>query len=234
MAERSTGNLVLDRVPRAAMRSLLASARAESLAAGDVLFRRAEPITEVHFPVTAVASLIVTLGDGSEIEMSAIGNQGLTGAAVLLGARAMPNAACVCEIPGEAIALAAHDFLREVGSHPELRDACLRYVAVLLAAGGQAVACSRMHTMVQRCARWLLLAQDRVGKDSFALTHEALGLMLGARRASVTEALGVLARSRLLSSRQGTVEILDRTGLALEACECYAVIHEASEALRGS
>ena len=47
--------------------------------------------------------------------------------------------------------------------------------------------------------------------------------MLGVRRAGVTEALGVLVRSAVISSSNGRITILDRRGLEAAACGCYAI-----------
>ena len=48
--------------------------------------------------------------------------------------------------------------------------------------------------------------------------------MLGARRASVTLAMGILQRAGLLTYHRGVVTVLDRPGLEAAACECYALI----------
>jgi hypothetical protein len=76
------------------------------------------------------------------------------------------------------------------------------------------------------------MTHDRVGADTFHLTHDFLGFMLGVRRASVTVALASLRKARLISSNRGEIEILDRAGLEGAACECYAVMHRAHEDLQ--
>jgi CRP-like cAMP-binding protein len=76
----------------------------------------------------------------------------------------------------------------------------------------------------ERCARWLLLTHDRAGEDTFLLTHEFLGYMLGVSRPSVTIAAGVLQQAGLIAYQRGVVTILDRPGLEAAACECYAII----------
>ena len=84
--------------------------------------------------------------------------------------------------------------------------------------------CNRLHPLEERCARWLLLTHDRVGRDTFLLTHEYLGYMLGVRRPSVTLALGMLQRAGLITYHRGEVTVTDREGLEHAACECYGVI----------
>jgi DNA-binding GntR family transcriptional regulator len=78
--------------------------------------------------------------------------------------------------------------------------------------------------MEERCARWLLATHDRVGGDSFMLTHEFLAAMLGVRRASVTVAAGMLQQAGLIRYSRGRVTIVDRDRLEEASCECYGVV----------
>src|SRR3954463_15881407 len=82
---------------------------------------------------------------------------------------------------------------------------------------------NRLHSIEQRCARWLLMARARHTSDVIPMTHEFLSSMLGVRRAGVTETAGELQRSGLIRLRQGKVTIIDRDGLEGAACECYAL-----------
>ena len=70
----------------------------------------------------------------------------------------------------------------------------------------------------RRCARWLLMSHDRVGRDSFNLTQEFLSQMLGVRRPGVTEAAASLARNGLITYKRGRIRILDPAGLKDAAC----------------
>jgi CRP-like cAMP-binding protein len=68
-------------------------------------------------------------------------------------------------------------------------------------------------TIEERLARWLLMAQDRIGSDVLELTHEFLALMLGVRRAGVTIALQHFENNGILQTARGAVTIADREGL---------------------
>ena len=57
--------------------------------------------------------------------------------------------------------------------------------------------------------------------------------MLGARRASVTEALGPLQEAGLVRSHRGRIIILDGAGLEARACECYRVVKDEYDRLLG-
>ena len=68
-------------------------------------------------------------------------------------------------------------------------------------------------TTEQRLARWLLMAQDRVDDNEIPLTHEFLAMMLGTRRASVTDALQVLVGSGTIDRKRGRILVRDRLRL---------------------
>jgi Crp-like helix-turn-helix domain len=56
------------------------------------------------------------------------------------------------------------------------------------------------------------------------LAQEFLALMLGTRRASVTEAAGILQKAGLINYKRGAVRILSRSGLEGATCECYGIV----------
>ena len=85
----------------------------------------------------------------------------------------------------------------------------------------QTAACNRLHSIEQRCARWLLMSSDRIQSDSMPMTHEFLSSMLGVRRAGVSEVAEELQRSGLIQYRHGQLTITDREDLEATACECY-------------
>jgi CRP-like cAMP-binding protein len=78
----------------------------------------------------------------------------------------------------------------------------------------------------QRLARWILMAQDRANDKPLKplhLTHEFLALMLGVRRAGVTEALQNLKRQKLIATGRNQIVVLDRKGLERTAGSSYGV-----------
>jgi hypothetical protein len=87
--------------------------------------------------------------------------------------------------------------------------------------------------MQQRCARWLLHTEDRVGLNTFPLTHQFLSQMLGVRRATVTEAMGGLQELQAVTYVMGTVTLLDRERLEAAACSCYAIVQAEFDRLLG-
>ena len=66
------------------------------------------------------------------------------------------------------------------------------------------------------------MSQDRAHSDRFCMTQEFLAYMLGVRRVGITAAAGALQRRGLIAYRRGELTVLDRGGLEVMACACYA------------
>jgi Mn-dependent DtxR family transcriptional regulator len=90
----------------------------------------------------------------------------------------------------------------------------------------QSTACNAVHSVEQRLARWLLMAQDRMGGDEFPLTQEFVTMMLGATRPTVTVVAGTLQRAGLITYHRGHVTIVARRKLEAASCECYRATTE--------
>jgi DNA-binding transcriptional regulator YhcF (GntR family) len=86
-------------------------------------------------------------------------------------------------------------------------------VQCFLVLAAETAAADALGTIEQRLARWLLMAQDRVGGPELPLTHEYLSFMLGVRRAGVTEALQAIQMRGLISKERGLVRVVDRDGI---------------------
>jgi CRP-like cAMP-binding protein len=84
-------------------------------------------------------------------------------------------------------------------------------------------------TAEERLARWLLMAQDRLGGDEVPLTHEFLSLMLGIRREGVTVALNALKRKGFIRLMRGCIQIVDRRGLITAANGSYGIPEAAAK-----
>jgi CRP-like cAMP-binding protein len=112
-----------------------------------------------------------------------------------------------------------------------VRRLFLRYAQYFADQLAQAVACNRLHTLEERCGRWLLLTHDRVHGDDFELTHEFLALMLGVRRAGVSVAMGALQNAGILRYTRGRVVIVDRQRLEEASCDCYRITRGALDRL---
>jgi CRP-like cAMP-binding protein len=186
-----------------------------------------EQISQVHFPVDAVVSILTRMDDGPSVEIATIGNEGVVGLTVAWGGDAMnPREFATVQVPGEIVSVRADLFREEVRRQGTLASLVERYTLAYFSQVSQQVACNGLHSVEQRCARWILLTHDRVGTDEFPMTHEFLAQMLGVRRASVTVTAGILQRAGFVEFGRGRVTVVDRTGLEGAACECYGVTRE--------
>lgn len=222
-APYSGSNRLLAALPRNDFCHLFSTLEPITLVLRQVLQDAAKPVEHVYFMEEGVSSVLTIMADGATIEVGMIGSEGMVGVAELLGGGLAQEV--IVQIPGRALrmpsALCRHAFDESAA----VRTVLLRFAGALLRLSSQTAACNRLHSIEQRCARWLLMAHDRVGTERMPMTHEFLASMLGVRRAGVTTAAGELQRSGLISYRQGEITIRDREGLETLACECYAVDH---------
>ncbi|MGH2547510.1 MAG: Crp/Fnr family transcriptional regulator [Actinomycetota bacterium] len=221
-----SGNRLVDALPEPDRRALASGARHRRLEQREVLWEPGERIDVVAFPISGVISLLASTVDGEGVELATIGKEGMVGVSVVLGGRDRPIERAVSQIAGEALIVDADAFEARLSESVGLRSLMLAYTHALLKHVAQGVACNRLHPVEQRCARWLLATRDRVDRDELELTHEFLAQMLGVRRASVSETLGVLQRAGLVGTRRGAILIEDPSGLRDAACECYEVVRE--------
>jgi CRP-like cAMP-binding protein len=216
-------NCLLAGLPREEYDRLRPGLEIVSLGALEVIAAAGEPLRHVYFPLTGVISLVATDADGATVEAGTIGKEGKAGLPAFLGVPSSPMTT-MGQIAGDHARLPVADLLAAAAPGSFLNVLLHRYAQALFVLAGQSAACNRLHPIEERCARWLLMTQDRVGTPTFPLTHEVLGQMLGVRRASVTIATGTLQRAGLIAYHRGEITILDRAALEAGTCECYGVI----------
>ena len=219
----SKDNRILAALPPEEMGRLLPHTELVELRLGEVLSRPNEPIKHVYFPHRGTISIISMLEDGSQVEVGVVGNEGMYGMHVALGTDTSPHQAIV-QITGGATRMSADVLREEVGRCGRLHTLLLRYGQAFFIMVAQNAACNRRHPLEGRLCRWLLTGQDRVKSDGLELTHEILSVMLGDRRAGISEAASRLQDRGLISYKRGRVHILDRQGLEATTCECYEVV----------
>lgn len=180
-----------------------------------------QPIREVYFPIDCILSVVTEMKDGQQIEVGTIGCEGTSAIPLIMGASPTANE-CYCQVPGASMRMPAAEF-RHLMTDEKFRGLLDRYLQAYVNLLGQLTACNRSHTVDERCARWLLLSHDRVGRDDIILTHEYLAMMLGSRRSGVSNALATLQRAGYIRYARGRITIIDRRGLERATCECYFV-----------
>jgi len=191
------------------------------------------PIKFVYFLDTGVASLVNVMRNGDAAEVGTIGNEGIVGLPVMFGDTVAPTSVYM-QVRGAGHRISAPVFWKEMERSLSLRLLVLRYIHVFFNQVAQSAACAHFHTLDKRCCRWLLMTCDRMQEDDFPLTQEFLAMMLGVRRAGVTQAAGKLQRDGLIHYGRGRVRIMDRNGLVKRACECYGIGKRDFDRLLGS
>ena len=183
------------------------------------------PIEHVYFPLDCVFSLVAGVGDDT-VEVNTIGNEGMVGLPVFLGAAVSPNSA-FCQVPGTALRMPAHALAHFLSTGDGTMHSLLhRYTQATIVQLAQSVACNQLHDARQRTARWLLITRDRVGADSFPMTQEFLAQMLGVRRATVSGIAAGLQQEGRIAYTRGVLSILDAPALQQITCECYRIVHD--------
>jgi CRP-like cAMP-binding protein len=202
------------------------------LPARRTLYAPGRPVDDVYFLETGGVSIITRVDGGRTVEVATVGPEGLVGLSAVLDAAAAPSETVV---QVDAIGFRARATVLAAGfaERPGLRRLLTRYAQVYLTQVGQTAACSTVHSVAERCARWLLMAHDRAPGDEFALTHGFLALMLGVRRAGVSLAAEALQEAGAIRTRRGQVTVVDRARLEGAACACYGVVRREFDRLVG-
>jgi CRP-like cAMP-binding protein len=169
-------------------------------------------VGEIYFPDTGIASVVALHPAGARVEIGVIGCEGVSGIAVLLGNQSSPHHTYI-QMAGRGLRIAAGDLRNAMKASPSLQVLLHKYVQAFMIQTAHTAVANARATLPQRLARWLLMAHDRVSADRLLLTHEFLSLMMGVRRAGVTEALHELARQNLARNRRGEITILNRKGI---------------------
>lgn len=232
-------NRLLSALTRELQIRLLPLLEKASLAVRQVLAEPQAPIAHVYFPLSGVISLMIVLKGGETVEIATVGNEGMLGAPVLLGAED-GRLRAICQVGGQSLRMRSDHFRQAIAEHAQLAELARRFTHGLINQIAQTTACNHVHSVRARMCRWLLMTHDRAGADEFLLTQEFLAQTLGVRRPSVTVAAGELQKAGLIHYRRGRIRIADRAGLEAGACECYDTVREdldrllATGALRAS
>jgi len=217
-------NRLLDALPDRSRNALDGCLEAVRLAPKRVLHRRNEPLEYAYFPLAGMLSLTMPAGSRS-VEVAMVGDEGMFGLPLFFGAGRCPIAA-ISQAEGEAMRVEASAFRDRVRNDRAFAALLGRYAQAFTLVLAQGLVCNKTHRIEQRCARWLLMAQDRLHTDEFAITQDCLARILSIRRPSVSEAAGKLQQLGLIRCRQGWVTILNRRGLERAACECYRAMRK--------
>ena len=227
-----TENQILGALPPEDRERIAAHLEPVELPHGHVIYHVDQQMEHVYFPTNSMVSLVSQLSDGTSIEVGVTGFEGMVGLPVMLGVDRSPHE-CITQINDGAMRAKADSIRSEFKRGGALQDLLLRYSQSLMLTVSQVAACNRVHTVGERLARWLLMSYDRCPISELPLTQDFLAIMLGTRRAGVTEAAVILQAEGVINYRRGRITMTDREGLEETACECYKIIKAEFDRLPG-
>ena len=216
-------NHLLAALPDAEWRRWMPLLEAVEMPLGEVLYEPGATMTHVYFPTTSIVSLLHVMENGGSAESAVVGNEGLVGISLFMGGGSTPSRAVVL-CAGHGYRLAARAMNDEFNRAGPVLHLLLRYTQAMITQMAQTAVCNRHHSVDQQLCRLLLLSLDRLQGSELAMTQELIANMLGVRREGVTESAMRLQVAGLIKYSRGHIRILDRTGLELRVCECYAVV----------
>lgn len=218
-------NAVLAALPTRERNEAHRSARLFALDFGATILRANTRSEYAFFPIRGAISLVRDLSGGATVEVGIVGCEGMVGVDIFMDAPTQLNNAIV-QGAGSAWRMSAEYLLARFRKSSAMQRQLLSFTDAFITQISQTAACNRAHDMEARLARWLLMMQDRVAAPQIHLTQKFLAHMLGARTASVNEAVQKLEAAEVIGHRRQEITVLDREGLERMSCECYEIVRK--------
>lgn len=231
-AQATTANRLLNSLAKTELQSLLPLFDRVTLAPKQVLHHRYLPMEHVYFIESGLISVMAKIGERHWVEVWLVGSDGTTAIPVTLGDDTSPHRRVV-QIAGTALRIATPDFRGLLQSNKALREIVLKSIRLALLQTSQSGACNAQHSVMQRLARWLLLARDALGSGRVPLPQQMLSRLIGVRRATISDCLQDMEGRKLIRSSRCLVEIADTEALEAIACDCYRILKKERHRLLG-
>src|SRR5688572_19624423 len=111
---RAGQNRLLSLLPMDERQRLLSRCKRTPFESGDVLYPEKGDITDVYFPLSGIVSLVLSEKEtAGSVEIAMIGNEGVVGIPIFLGAAKSPTKA-LWQAAGEALRMPATHFANEL------------------------------------------------------------------------------------------------------------------------
>jgi CRP-like cAMP-binding protein len=204
--------------------------RGVNLRQDQVLYEAGDPLRHVYFPHDTVVSLVAVLKDGRSAEMAVYGREGALGLVGAMMAR-QSFGRYIVQACGTASRIELEHLHKVIDTRPKVRQLVLNFAEAMMARVLQNVACNAVHSVEERCCRWILSMHDRLDQDTVPLTHEFLADMLGVQRSTVSSITRALQAAGLIRQGRGLITVIDRTSLEGASCECYGTVRRSFERL---
>lgn len=205
------------------LRHWLADLELVDLVLGQVLYEVGEAPAYAYFPITSVVSLLYVMDSGESAEIAIVGNDGMVGVSLFMGGGATSSRAVV-QNAGLGFRVTAEVLRRECDRGGATLHRVLNYTQALMSQMTLTAACNRHHTLSQQLCRWMLLSLDRLQGNELVMTQQLIANMLGTSLEQVQESAMELHTRGLIEYQEGTITVVDRTGVENCSCECYFVV----------
>jgi CRP-like cAMP-binding protein len=219
----SVQNEILLGLPQKERSDILDLSDPVSWSAGAVLYELGQTMEFAYFLESGFASMLTIMANGKSVETGICGKEGFIGLPLICDFDSS-STRTVMQVEGSAIRIGSKDLRHILPRSPGLQKPLSQFLQTLAFQGQQMAACNQLHTVTERLARWLLMAEDRLGANFIPVTQQSLAEILGVRRASVTMALSAFQKAELIAIKRGGIRIIERSGLKRASCECYQAI----------
>jgi CRP-like cAMP-binding protein len=213
-------SLLIDLLPKKTQELILSKAELYELNHSELICVADKPIDYLYFPIDGCISIVQRIDERPPLGIGIIGNEGVVGAEITLGA-SQNSFSAIAQGNGNAWKLKSTDFLMELRVSSELRSIMNQYLTIHMIQLGLTAACEHFHEIGPRFAKWLLMSQDRTQSPQFLMTHEFISLILGVRRVGITTIASEFRSRGLIEYHRGEMKIVNRAALEAEACSCY-------------
>jgi hypothetical protein len=207
----------------------------EDAKANDLLYNPGDDVQVVHFPCgPSLASYLVPIEDGRDVETILVGREGAVGGIVSEGF--LPAyTRIIVKFGGPFVRLHVSKLDAAKLYSKTLRNVFARYADCMLSQIFQSTACNAIHTIEQRTAKWIISAMERTDDpDAVPLTHEQLATLLGVGRSYASRVIQTFKAEGVLETRRGWIVVRNREALKLRSCLCNeSVKTHFEEVLRG-
>jgi Crp-like helix-turn-helix domain len=160
------------------------------------------------------------------VVVATVGREGAVGGPTLLLGGGIASGRYEMLVSGSALAMEVPHFRIALRDNPKFRNLCEAYTQAFFLQVIQNVACSRLHTVEQRCARWLLMCDHQSGDDTLELAQDSLAAILGVPQSAADAVVARLRQAGLIRLRKGSIVVLDRRKLKAAVCGCYMAFRD--------
>lgn len=185
------------------------------------LHSQGEATPHIHFPTSALVVLIHSVDAEGEAPVALVGNDGLVGAAALLGTGPETHRAVVLH-PGSAWRLPTSAVPSDGPDAAPLVQAAVGHLMALTSQMAQTAYCQRYHPVEQRLARWLLTALDRLPGNAVSIDLGELADVLAVSADAMAGAAAQLVSAGALVCEPKRLVMTSRAVLHARSCGCHA------------